>query len=55
MFLRNAWYVAACGHDVTRQLLDVQVLGDRIVSYRTESGAPVEAEQLARVKVGGPS
>ncbi len=44
MFLRNAWYVAAWDHEVTRGLLPVQVLGDRVVLYRTEAGAPVALE-----------
>lgn len=44
MFLRNAWYVAAWDHEVTRTLQPVQILGDRIVLYRTNAGAPVALE-----------
>ncbi len=44
MFLRNAWYVATSDREVTRQLRPVQILGDRIVLYRTESGVPVALE-----------
>ncbi len=44
MFLRNAWYVAAWDHEVTRGLLPLEILGDRVVLYRTEAGAPVALE-----------
>ncbi len=44
MFLRNAWYAAAWDHEVARQLLPLQILGDRIVLYRTTAGAPVALE-----------
>ena len=44
MFLRNAWYVAAWDHEVTRELRPVQVLGERIVLYRTEAGEPAALE-----------
>ncbi len=44
MFLRNAWYVAAWDHEVTRTLQPIQILGDRIVLYRTDAGAPVALE-----------
>src|SRR5215469_3217534 len=43
-FMRNAWYVAAWDREVTRDLLSVQVLGERIVLYRTECGTPVALE-----------
>ena len=41
MFLRNAWYVAAWDHEVTREPRQIMVLGEKIVVYRTEAGAPV--------------
>ena len=48
MFLRNAWYVAAWDHEVTRDLRAVRVLGDSIVLYRTEAGEPVALEDACR-------
>lgn len=44
MFLRNAWYVAGWDREVTRELLPIQILGDRVALYRTEAGAPVALE-----------
>jgi phenylpropionate dioxygenase-like ring-hydroxylating dioxygenase large terminal subunit len=44
MFLRNAWYVAAWDHEVSRGLLSVQILGEHIALYRTEGGSPVALE-----------
>ena len=44
MYLRNVWYVAACDHEVSRQLLSTKVLGERIVLFRTENGEPVALE-----------
>ncbi|MGC1489502.1 MAG: aromatic ring-hydroxylating dioxygenase subunit alpha [Albidovulum sp.] len=41
MFLKNAWYVAALDQEVTRAPRQVQILGEKIVTYRTEAGAPV--------------
>jgi len=41
MFLRNTWYVAGWDEDVTRDLKQVKILGEKIVLYRTESGSPV--------------
>ena len=34
MFLRNAWYVAAWGREIGRELTPVTILGDDIVMYR---------------------
>ena len=48
LFLRNAWYVAAWDHEVTRDLRAVRVLGDSIVLYRTEAGEPVALEDACR-------
>ncbi len=62
MFLRNAWYVAAWGHEVTRQnLLRRTLLGEPVVFYRTLDGKPVALEdrcchrhaQLSRGKLIG--
>lgn len=44
LFLRNAWYVAAWDHEVTRALTPVTILGEPVVLYRTEAGAPVALE-----------
>lgn len=44
MFLRNTWYVAAWDHEVTRSPSPHAILGERIVLYRTEGGAPVALE-----------
>ena len=41
MFLRNYWYVAAYAHEIDRNLLARTILGDKIVLYRTEDGAPI--------------
>jgi phenylpropionate dioxygenase-like ring-hydroxylating dioxygenase large terminal subunit len=41
MYLRNAWYVAAWDHEITRDPKQIKVLGDKIVVYRTQVGAPV--------------
>jgi phenylpropionate dioxygenase-like ring-hydroxylating dioxygenase large terminal subunit len=38
---RNQWYVIAFGNEVTSTPLSRSILGDPIVLYRTESGAPV--------------
>jgi phenylpropionate dioxygenase-like ring-hydroxylating dioxygenase large terminal subunit len=40
-FVRNQWYVAAYGYEVGRRLLDRTILGEPLVLYRTEAGAPV--------------
>jgi len=50
MFLRNAWYVAGWDSEVTRQLRPLQILGDRLVLYRTGPGTPVA---LAKSSLGG--
>jgi phenylpropionate dioxygenase-like ring-hydroxylating dioxygenase large terminal subunit len=44
VFLRNAWYVATWDRELTRALLSVQILGEHLVLYRTEGGAPVALE-----------
>src|SRR5882672_7812775 len=44
MFLRNAWYVAGWDSEVTRQLRAIQILGDRLVLYRTGPGTLVALE-----------
>jgi phenylpropionate dioxygenase-like ring-hydroxylating dioxygenase large terminal subunit len=40
-FVRNQWYVAAYGREVTRELLARTVLGEPIVLYRSEAGEVV--------------
>ena len=44
MFLRNAWYVAAIGREINRNLKSIKILGENIVFYRTEDGLPVALE-----------
>lgn len=44
MFLRNAWYVAAWDHEISRALTPVRMLGEALVLYRTEAGAVVALE-----------
>ncbi len=44
MFLRNCWYVAAWSKDIGRALTAEVFLGDRVVLYRTQDGAPVALE-----------
>jgi len=44
MFLRNAWYVAAFGSEVTDELRAVELLGEWIALYRTRQGTPVALE-----------
>lgn len=38
---RNQWWVAALASEVSRIPLDRTILGERVVMYRTEAGAPV--------------
>lgn len=44
MFIRNAWYVAAWSHELTRQPLGRIYLNEPVVLYRTRAGAPVALE-----------
>ncbi len=44
MFLRNAWYVAAWDHEVTRTPLGRIILDEPIVLYRTPGGSAVALE-----------
>ncbi|MDW3183133.1 aromatic ring-hydroxylating dioxygenase subunit alpha [Roseobacter sp.] len=44
MFLKNAWYVAAWDHEVTRALQQITVLGEEICVFRSESGELVALE-----------
>ncbi|MBT6110713.1 MAG: aromatic ring-hydroxylating dioxygenase subunit alpha [Rhodospirillales bacterium] len=39
MFLKNVWYVAAWGSEVSNTLRQIRVLGEKICIFRTESGA----------------
>lgn len=43
-FLRNAWYCAALSRDIERQPVARRLLGEAIVLYRTQEGAPVALE-----------
>ncbi|MGB6538802.1 MAG: aromatic ring-hydroxylating dioxygenase subunit alpha [Xanthobacteraceae bacterium] len=44
MFLRNYWYVAASNTEVGRKPLARTILGEPVVLFRTEAGAPVAFE-----------
>jgi vanillate O-demethylase monooxygenase subunit len=44
MFLRNQWYVAAEARELGRNLLGRWILGEPLVFFRTEAGAPVALE-----------
>jgi len=44
MFLRNAWYVAAWDHEISRALIPVRMLGEALVLYRTVAGQVVALE-----------
>ena len=44
MFLRNYWYVGAYSDEVTCEPLGRVLLGEPVVLYRTEAGAPVALE-----------
>ncbi len=41
MYLRNAWYVAACAEEIGRRPMARTLLGDPVVLYRGEAGKPV--------------
>lgn len=40
-FLRNTWYAAAWSTEVSRELFSRTILGEPVVMYRKEDGAPV--------------
>ena len=44
MFLKNAWYVAAWDHEITRDLQQIIVLGEKICTFRSEAGDLVALE-----------
>jgi vanillate O-demethylase monooxygenase subunit len=44
MFLKNAWYVAAWDHEITRELQQFIVLGEKICVFRTEAGEIIALE-----------
>ncbi|MFC6636085.1 Rieske 2Fe-2S domain-containing protein [Sulfitobacter sp. JBTF-M27] len=44
MFLKNAWYVAAWDHEVTRDLQQVIVLGEKICLFRAQDGEVIALE-----------
>jgi phenylpropionate dioxygenase-like ring-hydroxylating dioxygenase large terminal subunit len=44
MFLRNAWYVAAWGDEIGRELRQIKVLGEKICMFRTEKGEVIALE-----------
>jgi len=39
--VRNRWYIAAFGDEITREPMERTILGKPVVFYRTEAGAPV--------------
>lgn len=44
MFLKNAWYVAAWGHEITDSLKQIVVLNEKICIYRNSAGEIVALE-----------
>lgn len=44
MFLKNAWYVAAWGTEISRALYPATILGEKIVLYRKQDGQVVALE-----------
>jgi len=44
MFLKNFWYVAAMSEEIGREPLARMLLGEPVVLFRTEAGAPVALE-----------
>ncbi|MGR3638079.1 aromatic ring-hydroxylating dioxygenase subunit alpha [Alterinioella nitratireducens] len=44
MFLKNAWYVAAWGEEVTRDLQQIMVLNQKICIFRNEAGEVIALE-----------
>lgn len=44
MFLRQAWYAAAFSEELSRKLLPVSMLSERLVVYRRADGTPVALE-----------
>lgn len=44
MFLKNAWYVAAWDHQITRDPQQIMVLGERPCVFRSETGGLVGLE-----------
>jgi vanillate O-demethylase monooxygenase subunit len=44
MFVRNAWYVGAWDHEVTRTMKRRVLLDEPVVLFRTDSGKPVALE-----------
>src|SRR5215813_704975 len=44
MFLRNYWYVAASAAEIGRKPFARMILGEPVVFFRTEDGAPVAFE-----------
>jgi len=44
MFLKNAWYVAAWGDEVTRNLQQIVVLGEKICVFRTQDDEIIALE-----------
>ncbi|MBI1386574.1 MAG: Rieske 2Fe-2S domain-containing protein [Rhizobiales bacterium] len=43
-FVRNAWYVAGWSRDFGREMRALRILGEDVVFYRREDGAPVALE-----------
>jgi vanillate O-demethylase monooxygenase subunit len=39
MYLKNAWYVAAWSDEISARLTPLEILGERVVLYRTPGGA----------------
>ena len=46
VFSKNAWYVAAWDHEITRDLQQIMVLGEKICVFRSEAGELVGLEDV---------
>ena len=44
MFLKNAWYVAAWDHEISGNLRQIEVLGEKICVFRTAAGEVIALE-----------
>jgi phenylpropionate dioxygenase-like ring-hydroxylating dioxygenase large terminal subunit len=56
-YVRNAWYPAAWSRDISRELTTRRILGQRVVLYRTTTGAVAALEdacphRLAPLSIG---
>ena len=50
MFLKNAWYVAAWNHEITRDLQQIMVLGEKSCIFRSQAGEMVAQENACPLR-----